>query len=93
MKHNNYVGIATHDKNLIPDSYNLIKKYNLKKNEYEFQMLLGVTPKLRKKILDDGHKMRIYVPFGKDWLPYSLRRFKENPKMVNHIIKAIFVKQ
>jgi len=59
---------------------------------YEFQMLYGVTPKLREKIVSDGHSMRVYVPFGKQWFGYSTRRLKENPKMASHIIKAIFYK-
>ncbi|MEZ5012169.1 MAG: proline dehydrogenase family protein [Bacteroidales bacterium] len=87
-----YVGIATHDKPLIDGAYELIKKYNVPKNMYEFQMLYGVTPKLRKMIVDDGHPMRVYVPFGKQWFGYSTRRLKENPKMASHIIKAIFYK-
>ena len=87
-----YVGIATHDKQLIEGAYELIKKYNVPKNMYEFQMLYGVTPRLRQNIVDDGHMMRIYVPFGKDWFGYSTRRLKENPKMASHIIKAIFYK-
>jgi proline dehydrogenase len=87
-----YVGIATHDKPLIEGAYELIKKYNVPRNMYEFQMLYGVTPGLRKSIVDAGHVMRIYVPFGKKWFGYSTRRLKENPKMASHIIKAIFVK-
>lgn len=87
-----YVGIATHDKPLIDGAYELIRKYNVPKNMYEFQMLYGVTPKLRKMIVDDGHPMRVYVPFGKQWFGYSTRRLKENPKMASHIIKAIFYK-
>ena len=59
---------------------------------YEFQMLYGVTPDLRKSIVDKGHAMRVYVPFGKDWFGYSTRRLKENPQMASTIIKAIFVK-
>jgi proline dehydrogenase len=59
---------------------------------YEFQMLYGVTPKLREKIVNDGYGMRVYVPFGKQWFGYSTRRLKENPKMASHIIKAIFYK-
>jgi proline dehydrogenase len=59
---------------------------------YEFQMLYGVTPKLRESIVRDGHSMRVYVPFGKQWFGYSTRRLKENPKMATHIIKAIFNK-
>ena len=87
-----YVGIATHDKPLIEGAYELIKKYNVPRNMYEFQMLYGVTPGLRKSIVDAGHVMRIYVPFGKKWFGYSTRRLKENPKMASHIIKAIFIK-
>lgn len=92
LKNGIYVGIATHDKPLIEGAYNLIRKYNVPNNMYEFQMLYGVTPKLRDKIVADGHKMRIYVPFGKQWFGYSTRRLKENPKMATHIIKAIFYK-
>lgn len=84
-----YVGIATHDKILIENTYRLIEKYNVPKNKYEFQMLYGVTPELKKSIIDNGHTMRVYVPFGKDWLGYSLRRLKENPKMVSSIIKSM----
>ena len=87
-----YVGIATHDKPLVESAYNLIKKYNVPKDMYEFQMLYGVTPKLRESIVNEGHTMRVYVPFGKQWFGYSTRRLKENPKMASHIIKAVFYK-
>ena len=87
-----YVGIATHDKVLVDGAYNLIEKHNVPKNMYEFQMLYGVTPRLRERIVKDGHTMRVYVPFGEQWFGYSIRRLKENPKMAIHIIKAIFYK-
>ncbi len=87
-----HAGIATHDKPLVAGAYKLIEKYNVPKNMYEFQMLYGVTPKLRESIVNEGHTMRVYVPFGKQWFGYSTRRLKENPKMASHIIKAIFYK-
>jgi len=87
-----YVGIATHDKPLIEGAYELIRKYSVPKEMYEFQMLYGVTPKLRQSVIDNGHPLRVYVPFGTKWFGYSTRRLKENPKMASHIIKAIFVK-
>ncbi len=87
-----YVGIATHDKILVNTAIELIEKYNVPKDRYEFQMLYGVTPELRKHVVDKGYTMRVYVPFGKDWFGYSTRRLKENPKMANHIIKAMFVR-
>jgi proline dehydrogenase len=92
FKNKLHVGIATHDKRLIDGAYKLIKKYKIPKNMYEFQMLYGVTPKLRESIVNEGHTMRVYVPFGKQWFGYSTRRLKENPKMASHIIKAIFYK-
>jgi proline dehydrogenase len=92
LKNKVHVGIATHDKPLVEGAYNLIKKYNVPKHMYEFQMLYGVTPNLRERIVNEGHAMRVYVPFGKQWYGYSTRRLKENPKMASHIIKAIFYK-
>jgi proline dehydrogenase len=92
FKNKIHVGIATHDKPLIEGAYSLIRKYNVPKHMYEFQMLYGVTPKLRESIVNEGHTMRVYVPFGKQWFGYSTRRLKENPKMASHIIKAIFYK-
>ncbi len=92
LKHKIYTAIATHDKQLVEGSYKLIDKYKVPKDKYEFQMLYGVTPELRKSILEKGHRMRVYVPFGKQWFAYSTRRLKENPKMAYHIIKALFVR-
>lgn len=90
LKNGNYVGIATHDEYLINEAYKLIKKMNIPKDKFEFQMLLGVREDLRDKINKDGYKIRIYVPFGKDWYPYSIRRLKENPQIAGHIFKNIF---
>lgn len=87
-----YAAVATHDKYLVENAYRLIEKYNISKNMYEFQMLYGVTPDLRQSIVDKGHKMRVYVPFGKQWFNYSTRRLKENPKMAAEIIKALFIR-
>jgi len=92
FKNKIYAGIATHDKSLVEGAYDLIRKYNVPKHMYEFQMLYGVTPKLRESIVNEGHVMRVYVPFGVKWFGYSTRRLKENPKMASHIIKAIFYK-
>lgn len=87
-----YPGIATHDKPLIEGALNLIRKYDIPKDRYEFQMLYGVTPKQRQSLAEDGHKVRVYVPFGEHWFGYSTRRLKENPAMVTHIVKALFAK-
>lgn len=92
FKNKMFAGIATHDKYLVENAFHLIEKYKVEKNMFEFQMLFGVTPELRQSIVDKGFKMRVYVPFGKQWFKYSTRRLKENPKMASEIIKALFVR-
>jgi proline dehydrogenase len=87
-----YPAIATHDPSVIEGAYKLIDKYQVPRDGYEFQMLYGVTPALRQSIVDKGHRMRVYVPFGKQWFGYCTRRLKENPKMAGVIIKALFMK-
>ncbi len=85
-----YTGIATHDEMLVWHAMSLIERLKLKPDQYEFQMLLGVDEQLRKIILDSGHRLRVYVPYGKEWYPYSTRRLKENPKMAGYVFKNIF---
>jgi proline dehydrogenase len=85
-----HVGIATHDDFLIGEAYQTIQEMNLQKSDYEFQMLHGVRMKLRDKIAADGHRLRVYVPFGRYWYAYSIRRFKENPQMAWNVLQAIF---
>ncbi len=85
-----YVGIATHDEKLVWHALSIIEKYQLKPEQYEFQMLLGVDIKLRKIIIDAGHRLRVYVPYGQEWYAYSTRRLKENPKMAGYVFKQIF---
>jgi proline dehydrogenase len=92
LKNGVYPGIATHDKPVVEGAYKLLEKYNTPKDKYEFQMLYGVTPGLRQSIIDNGHRMRVYVPYGEKWFGYSTRRLKENPKMASMIMKAFFFK-
>ena len=84
-----YPAIATHDDPLVADARALIKERGLRPDQYEFQMLLGVKENLRRRILADGHHLRVYVPFGEDWYGYSTRRLKENPEMAGMIAKAV----
>jgi len=85
-----YVGIATHDAMLVYEANRVIDEMEIPKDRYEFQMLLGVTEKLRRQLISEGHKMRVYVPFGQDWYAYSTRRLKENPKVAGYVFKDIF---
>lgn len=90
LSNGSYVGIATHNDQLINGAYQMLDELKKKKDEYEFQMLLGVRENLRDKILKDGHRIRVYIPFGKHWYNYSIRRFKENPQMAGYIFKSLF---
>ncbi|MCC7477439.1 proline dehydrogenase family protein [bacterium] len=84
-----YVGIATHDDWLVDRALSIINSLGLSHEQYEFQMLLGVREKLRYQILDAGHRLRVYVPYGRDWYAYSIRRLRENPAVAIHVIKAM----
>ena len=85
-----YVGIATHDDPLIRGAYQYIREMSLQKSDYEFQMLYGVRMGLRDQIIAEGHRMRIYIPFGRHWYSYSIRRFKENPQIARYVLQALF---
>jgi len=84
-----YVGIATHDEYLACAASALVDKHGLKREEYEFQMLLGVDEELRRILIAAGHRLRVYVPYGADWYPYSMRRLRENPEVAGHVAKAL----
>jgi proline dehydrogenase len=81
-----YVGIATHDEWLIREALNRVD--GMDESAYEFQMLLGVRERRAQELVRDGHRLRVYVPFGEQWYEYSLRRLQENPAMAGTIAKA-----
>jgi proline dehydrogenase len=87
----NYVGIATHDIDLIKKIYALINELEVSPNLFEFQILYGVPMSgWLEKHLVNGYKVRVYVPFGPDWYDYSIRRLKENPNIASYVIKNLF---
>ncbi len=84
-----YVAIATHDEELVGQIGELIATMRPDPASYEFQMLLGVCEPLRERLKAQGHKVRIYVPYGSDWYGYSTRRMKENPQIAGYVFKAV----
>jgi proline dehydrogenase len=80
-----YVGIATHDEALIVDALAQVRERALSPDRYEFQMLLGVRPSRGDALVRDGHRLRVYVPFGTHWYEYSMRRMQENPKIAGYV--------
>ncbi len=89
LRGGSYVGIATHDERLVRHAFGLIRELGLTRDQYEFQMLLGVTPGLRQRIVAAGHRLRVYVPFGEEWYAYSVRRLKENPQIAGHVLRGL----
>ena len=86
-----YVGIATHDEKLINDILKIIEDSKIDKNKFEFQMLYGVPMnKTIDYLLKNNYKVRIYVPYGRNWYDYSIRRIKENPNISKYIIQNLF---
>ena len=79
------VAIATHDDYLVDEGRRAVERHGLAPSDYEFQMLLGVRPELGDRLVEEGRRLRIYVPFGRYWYEYSLRRLQENPKIAGYI--------
>jgi proline dehydrogenase len=80
-----YAAIATHDEWLVEQGERLVADRGLGREEYEFQMLLGVRPAMGDALVRGGHRLRIYTPFGRHWYAYSLRRLQENPRIAGYI--------
>ncbi len=89
LGHGVFTGIATHDRPLIEGAYARLAEQRVPAGRYEFQMLYGVTPELRREIVAAGHPMRIYVPFGRHWFGYATRRLKENPDIAGHVLRSL----
>jgi proline dehydrogenase len=90
LDNGSYVGIATHDEWLISEGKRIVAERGLERDEYEFQMLLGVRRRLANALVDEGHRLRIYVPYGEHWYAYSMRRLQENPKIAGYIAADTF---
>jgi len=84
-----YVAIATHDRALLDGALALIDRRGLGRDRYEFQMLLGVAEDARRRLIADGHHLRVYVPFGRAWYAYSVRRLKENPSIAGYVARDV----
>jgi proline dehydrogenase len=84
-----YVAIATHDEYLVWHALRLLGELGRPRDTYEFQMLLGVDEELRGMLVEEGHRVRVYVPYGRDWHAYSLRRLRENPRIARSVAQGV----
>lgn len=85
-----YHGIATHDEEIIKATKTFAKERSIKTAQFEFQMLLGVRRDLQQRLVKEGWRLRVYVPFGRAWLPYVWRRIRERKENLWFVIKHLF---
>jgi proline dehydrogenase len=83
-----FVSLATHDPDLATRLMALAENMGIKRERFEFQVLLGVQEQLWARWKAEGHAVRVYVPFGPEWRPYSLRRLRRNPQILGHVLRA-----
>jgi proline dehydrogenase len=84
--------IATHDPWLIEGVQGFAKEHGIDASRFEFQMLYGIRRRLQRRIRDEGYRIRIYVPFGRAWLPYMWRRLRERKENMLFFVKHLFVR-
>ena len=89
---NNITSIATHDHNIINEIKQFVKDHDIDKDQFEFQMLYGFRTEMHKALVDEGYNFCVYIPFGKDWFAYFMRRLAERPQNLDLVIKS-FVKK
>ncbi|MEH7545963.1 MULTISPECIES: proline dehydrogenase [Bacillaceae] len=87
-----YTAIASHDHNIIAKVKEFTRKNNIPRNQFEFQMLYGFRTDLQLRLVQEGYKMRVYIPFGNDWFGYFMRRLAERPQNVTFALKGLFSK-
>jgi len=85
-----YHGIATHDPSMIAATKEFAGQKSIAKDKFEFQMLYGIRPDLQRRLLREGYNMRVYIPYGRDWFPYFMRRLAERPANLMFILKNLF---
>jgi proline dehydrogenase len=90
MLKGNYPGIATHDEAIIKEAKRFAKENQIPPNRFEFQMLFGVRRDLQDRLVREGYRMRVYVPFGTQWYPYLMRRLAERPANVAFLTGSVF---
>ena len=84
-----YPAIATHDPAMLDETRAFARERGIPSDRYEFQMLYGVRRDLQSSFTRDGHRVRVYVPFGREWFPYFMRRLGERPANVTFVIRAL----
>lgn len=83
-----HLRLATHDDGMAERCLEVLRTAGYTRDQYEFQVLMGVREELWKKWREAGHKVRVYVPYGPEWRPYSIRRMRKNPQILGHVMRS-----
>lgn len=86
----NYTAVASHDENMIEFTKQIVKEHGIPNDRFEFQMLYGICEELQNRLVAEGYKVRVYVPYGIDWFGYFMRRLAERPANVWFVLKNMF---
>jgi proline dehydrogenase len=90
LSHGRYPAIATHDERIIDRVESFVTNNGIARDSFEFQMLYGIRRDLQSRLISDGYKLRLYVPFGEAWYPYFMRRLAERPANLLFLIRNLF---
>jgi proline dehydrogenase len=85
-----YHGIATHDPAMIQATKNFARERNIGRDQFEFQMLYGIRTDLQRQLVREGHRVRVYIPYGTEWFPYFMRRLAERPANLTFFLRNLF---
>jgi proline dehydrogenase len=88
----NYTAVATHDDVMIEYTKQIVHEHNISNQQFEFQMLFGMRMQKQQELAEEGYRVRIYVPYGKDWYGYFMRRLAERPANISFVLKGLFKK-
>ncbi|RBW67426.1 proline dehydrogenase family protein [Bacillus taeanensis] len=87
-----YTAVASHDHNIIAKVKEFVKEHHIPRDQFEFQMLYGFRTDMQQSLVQEGYKMRVYIPFGNDWYGYFMRRLAERPQNVSFALRGLFSK-
>ena len=85
----NHPAIATHDPAMIDETKAYARQRGLARDQFEFQMLYGIRRDLQATLVSEGYRMRLYIPFGREWFPYFMRRLGERPANLGFVVRGI----
>lgn len=90
IEHARYPGIATHDDSLISSTKQFVREKGISHDRFEFQMLYGIRPNTQEALVAEGYNMRVYLPYGTEWVPYFTRRLRERKENVWFVLRNLF---